>query len=242
MNFKALFRTTYSSVLDLIYPPACVFCGKPLIWQNNITICSDCIELLEYMNDESCWNCSSPLGKYRARQKECDECKHRNHKFTRVVAACKYNKSAKEIIHAYKFCNMKHLSSLISHIVYKRYLQEYSTLKFDYIIPVPLHKRKICERGYNQSALIAKYISDMTGFTYSDKLLSRIKYTVSQSLLNSQDRETNLIGAFDVEKPLDNSTILLVDDVFTTGSTISECAYTLKHYGARRVYAIVFAR
>ena len=149
MIFTDLFKTTYSIILDLIYPPDCVFCGKTLIWQNNTTLCSDCIELLEYITENSCWYCSLPLGKYSVRQKECDECKHRNHKFTRVVAACKYNNSAKGIIHAYKFGNMKHLAPLISHIVYKKFLQEYSALKFDYIIPVPLHKRKICERGYN---------------------------------------------------------------------------------------------
>ncbi len=242
MKFNNLFNAVCTAVLDLLYPPTCVFCGKPLIWLNNTTICSACIELLEYIDENSCWHCSLPLGKYSMRQKKCDECKSRNHKFTRVVAACKYNQLAKEIIHAYKFSNRKQFSSLISKIVYKKYLQEYSTLKFDYIIPVPLHKRKICERGYNQSALIAKYISDRTSFTYSDMILSRIRYTVSQSLLNSQDRETNLNGAFGVNKSLLNSTILLVDDVFTTGATISECAYTLKKYGARRVYAIVFAR
>lgn len=227
---------------DLVYPPFCVSCKCPLFWQENKIICKECLDGLERIGLDSCWYCATPLGKYSSRQKECNECRGRKHSFTRVVSACRYNDIARELIHAYKFNNCKSISPLLSELLYRKYMQEYSDIKFNYILPVPLHKRKQCERGYNQSALIAQQLAKMTGLTHSEAILSRVRYTTSQSLLNSTDRELNLSGAFDVNKPLNKSTLLLVDDVFTTGSTINECAHTLRRFGANRVYAIVFAR
>lgn len=235
-------RLISDRVLDLVYPSLCVYCGKSLLWQDNNILCSDCSGLLNRIDKTSCWFCSTPLGKYSQRQKECSECRGNKLRFTRVVAACSYNDVARELIHAYKFGNMKYVYRLIADYMYDKFIQEYSETHFNYILPVPLHRKKLCERGYNQSALIASVLAEKTGLTFSEDILLRQRYTLSQSMLSSEDRKKNLTGAFDVSKPLNNASILLVDDVFTTGSTISECADTLRSYGAGRVYAIVFAR
>ena len=242
MSIKYYVRRAFNITSDFLYPPLCVSCKKPLFWKKHNLICTSCFESIEYIGDNSCWLCAKSLGKYAARQKSCDECKNKNHKFTRIVAACCYNDIAKDIIHAYKFQNSKNLHVFISEAIYMQFLKEYSNLNFDYIVPVPLHRNKKNERGYNQSALIAKNLSQRTNIEYSEKILVRTRDTLSQSMLNASDRKLNMSGAFFVKKSLEKQNILLVDDVFTTGTTINECSYTLRTAGARRVYAIVFAR
>lgn len=114
--------------------------------------------------------------------------------------------------------------------------------KLDAIIPVPLHSQRQRSRGYNQSHLLAKVIGDKLGVPFTATTLTRTRNTPPQSLLRQHYRLQNLTGAFRVDKVIPGKTVLLVDDVMTTGTTVSECAEVLRKAGAERVYVVVFAR
>ncbi len=227
---------------DLIFPPVCLNCGCSLFGHSEHYLCTDCHQSFKLIDSNSCWYCAKPLGKYSARLKHCSECQSNNHSYTRVIAASTYCSPAKELIHAFKFNNCRNIYKLIAEMMLTRINEEYSNQKFDYIIPVPLHKQKHYERGYNQSALVASSLAKRLEIQYSDKLLLRKRYTVSQSSLTATERKANLTDAFAAPELLDKKSILLIDDIFTTGSTINECAKTLRNSGVRRVYAAVFAR
>ena len=113
----------------------------------------------------------------------------------------------------------------------------------DLIVPVPLHKLKKAERGYNQSFYIAKGIGKFLGITFSDRIVKRIKYTESQTTMTLNKREENISGAFRVrnKNAIKNKSILIVDDVITTGATISECGKILLEAGAEKIYAASIA-
>ena len=242
MNSRKIIARGLAGLADLLYPPYCISCDKGLLGQDNRLLCSDCMSRIVFLGDNSCWFCAAPQGKYAKRPKKCSECQSRNYTFTRVTAVCSYSGVTKDLVHAFKFQNMKCVSALLVELLKSRFVKEYAGLHFDHILPVPLHPRKLKERGYNQSALLAQGLSEFTGYTYSPNILRRIRYTESQALLSAADRKENLNSAFSVDGAMQNETILLVDDVLTTGSTMNECAQTLRTHGARRIYAIVFAR
>ena len=106
------------------------------------------------------------------------------------------------------------------------------------IVPIPLHKIRIRERGYNQSALLCKAIATETGFIIDERVLKRVRYTQSQTKLNAIARQKNMQNAFTVtdKEKIRNKTIILVDDVITTGATMNACAKELKKYGAKTVF------
>ncbi len=242
MRIKRICTKLCGCALDLLYPPFCLECSTPLLFSEQSILCTECSTKLEYIGANSCWFCSTPLGKYGALQKECDECRGRKLSFTRLVATCVYNQTARAVVLAFKFGNSKHLYKFMTDLMLKRLEQEYSGIKFDYVVPVPLHKHKLKERGYNQSALLARDIALRAGFEYSPGILRRVRYTVSQSLLSAEERQSNLSQAFAAIGSFPNATVLLVDDVCTTGVTLHECALTLRAAGARRIYSLVFAR
>lgn len=227
---------------DLIYPPRCVSCRTPLLGFRQNLLCDNCYAGLARIDENSCRFCGSIIGKYAKRRNECDVCRNQKRHYTRVIAAVEYNDIAQHIIHAYKFYNQKNLAPLMAKEILSRLYQEYSKVNFDYIIPVPLHKKKLLKRGYNQSTLLARYISDNLKITFSDDILLRTRNTSPQSLLDSRKRETNIIDAFTATRELAGKKILLIDDVLTTGCTASECAGSLRRAGASRVYVCVFAR
>ena len=241
MNNTA-FQHLYNNFLDLLYPPSCVCCHKNLSGYSQKLLCSECYDSLVHIKDNSCYFCGSPLGKYAKRTKQCDICRNISRSYTRVIAAVEYNEIARKMILSYKFYNRKHLCLLMAREMLQRIFKEYSEISFDYILPVPLHKKKYAARGYNQSELLAHYISDNLNFRLKTDLLIRMRNTPPQSLLDSAGRETNLKDAFIVTREIAKKRILLIDDVLTTGCTASECAKALRMAGAERIYVAVFAR
>ena len=118
-----------------------------------------------------------------------------------------------------------------------------TTWNFDLIVPIPLHHLKKAERGYNQSFYIAKGVRKILNIKVSDRIVKRIKYTESQTTMNISEREENIYGAFKVKlkNSISGKNILLIDDVITTGATISECGKILLEAGANRIYAASIA-
>jgi ComF family protein len=152
-------------------------------------------------------------------------------------AAFLYDDTVKSPLLALKYYGMNH---------YARSMAAFMTVPpewgIDIVIPVPLHKRRLRTRGYNQSELLARCICKREGLKLESGALRRIKDTTSQTHKHKDERIKNVFAAFAVVKPdvVKDKTILLVDDVITTGATLGECAIMLRHYGAKRIYALTY--
>ena len=149
------------------------------------------------------------------------------------------DKTFQDVIHSIKY-NKKFLAGvLLGRLLAESLEEKINTWKIDLIIPVPLHHLKKAERGYNQSEYIAKGISKQLGIRMQNNVISRVRYTQSQTTMTLKEREQNIENAFKVKrkKKIKGKNLLLVDDVITTGATIKECGNALKDNGANFVYA-----
>ncbi len=179
-----------------------------------------------------CSLCSKPLR--NAKNLVCSNCLSRKNYFNKGFSLFVYNESnIKKVIEYIKFYHKPHLVKFLMH--YSNFIKELDIFEdCDYLIPIPMHRDDIEERGYNQSAYIAKIISKITGIPVGFDILIKTKKTKKQVGLKQKERLKNLSRAFDVLKiPNNIRKITLIDDVFTTGSTINECAKILKRHNIK---------
>lgn len=176
----------------------------------------------------------------------CGECREKKRYFTKAIAVAVYEGTLSEAIHIFKYqkkqAMAKHLNVMITDLLLQRLFDS------DIIIPVPLHKKRLNERGFNQSLLIAHYLSKRLCIPLSMDGLQRVRWTRPQIELSRHERLKNVRGAFAVLaglKPahiIKDKRVILVDDVYTTGATVNECAKVLKKAGASEVVVFTLAR
>jgi ComF family protein len=147
------------------------------------------------------------------------------------------DKELQKVIHAMKYGRKFLLGVFLGELLGSKIKREFSHLDIDLAVPVPLHHLRKAERRFNQSYYIAKGVSTITGIGLNNTLLKRKSYTATQTTMKISERESNVRNAFITKRSLKGETILLVDDVITTGATISECGKTLLTAGAGRIYA-----
>lgn len=160
-----------------------------------------------------------------------------------LFAAFYYLDGVETAIHTFKFKNQPKLSETISYLMYEELNKHGQIPEFDYIVPVPMHPRKKRHRGYNQSELIAIHMAEYFKKEVRTDILIKGRYTRPQSLLKRKDRIKNLEGAFLARSgvSIQGKSVLLVDDVLTTGTTINTCAKILKDKGVSFIHAMVIA-
>jgi ComF family protein len=229
----------YQNILDILFPIRCLSCGKLDFW-----ICDDCINNLPEKTEQFCPCCESmqtPGGK------TCFSCKP-HFPLAGIFAATSYSeKLVTNAVHNYKYRVISDLHIPLGKILTRAICHSPLPLP-DLIVPVPLHPRRLRWRGFNQSAFLARQLAGnmATGLTIpvDEKILVRIRPTLPQmQIKNYASRKKNIRNAFfAAESKLNGKTVLLVDDIATTGSTLSECAEVLKKAGAKEVYAVVIAR
>lgn len=236
-------RSPLRTLLDLIYLRRCLGCNGSLGEADVAQVCSQCQVSIEPLPEPLCPRCANPMGPH-TEGSECQACRGRKLYFRKATAAAKYDGPLREMIHHFKYkrCSFLHqpLGRLLSQEV-KR--QPYAS-ELRVVVPVPLHWRRQFTRGYNQSALLAKQVVQDLRLPIEGRCLKRIRATVPQTKLDGSRRRKNISGAFEVIDPhaVEGKTVLLVDDVITTCSTLAECAKVLRAAGARRVYAAAVAR
>lgn len=227
-------------ILDILLPPFCINCGT-----EGSYLCLDCQSLIEILERQYCPFCQSP--KIVPDGKTCRICK-RNKKLNGLFCATSYeNKIVKELIHMFKYepYLAKSLTDILSSFIITHFqLVEQHNFGNCLWIPVPLHRSKLKRRGFNQSEELAKKLKENLGGELLTNVLIKQKATPSQTDLPTEKRKENVIGAFKCENSelIKNKIIFLVDDVFTTGSTLEECARVLKASGAKEVWGVVVAR
>lgn len=216
------------SLIDFLLPRLCYSCNNKLELSEN-DVCSICMQKYQ-----------------KAGKSRIDSEYSRKFKDAGVVSEFRSlyvfekGKEFQQLIHSLKYGRKFRAGIFLGEQTGNFFSDIITGWEINYIIPVPLHKIKKVQRGYNQSSYIAKGISRVTGIPSSEKVLYRVKNTSSQTFMNLQQREENIKNAFRIKSTelVRGKNILLVDDVITTGSTINECAKMLKNCGAHKIYAI----
>jgi len=236
LKIKAPLLLILSFFLEIFFPKRCVDCGKPA----KHFVCSDCINNIEKVRTSTCAECGkiSQFGKF------CQNCKKKNGtSLTGLISAARYESGPiKEMIHHLKYTGITSLSEVLGELMSERLEREKIKGKL-VVVPVPLHQKREFTRGFNQAELLARYISKRLNIP-GGMALVRIKNTPSQVTLSGNLRKTNLVNVFrcDDTELIAGKTVLLIDDVTTTGSTLNECAKVLKQNGAKNVFGAVVAR
>ncbi|MCD4656758.1 MAG: ComF family protein [Planctomycetes bacterium] len=237
-----------SGLVSILYPKHCVICGQYLehLEHSDFDLCRECWEALPTIGSSFCAKCGAYLGPYTKPAKNCSRCKGELANIEKVVALFRYKDSAKDLIHKLKFDRQRHVAYSLANMLASHLTTDELISKIDYIIPVPLHWKREMHRTFNQSEIICSTLAKKLKLKYRTNIIVRKKATREQSKLTRLERKKNLKDAFALsyakKHKIRNSTIMLIDDVMTTGTTLSECAQVLKKGGAKKVYGAVVCR
>ncbi|WP_034601961.1 ComF family protein [Clostridiisalibacter paucivorans] len=233
-----------NACINLIYPEegVCFICDEYYTTGIEDHICPLCRKHINRIGDHICSICGKPLEKGYIPH-ICHECIQFKRYFDRAIAPVVYEGRIKEAIHRYKYNKKPYMYKVFGPMMMKKLIEE-DMDSFDIIVPVPLHRKRWINRGFNQSLLLAKYISKIIDKPIIDKRLIKKIDTTAQNKLDKIERLKNVKGAFKVKKGeiFKNKEILLIDDVFTTGATVNECSKILKEAGGKKVYVLTIAR
>jgi competence protein ComFC len=229
-------------ITSLFYPPVCTVCSESIEWGEYL--CLDCQAKAPRITPPFCERCSEPFSGAISSDFECANCAHRRLYFEAAVAVYRSRGVVRHVIHQFKYGHQMHLCRPVGEwLCTALYDERLSRRQFDMIVPVPLHPARQRERGFNQAGLLAKLLSERISVPVKP-LLQRTRYTTTQTAFDRSERMENLRGAFRLRRKADvrGWRVLLVDDVLTTGATLSECARVLKKAGAVSIYAATAAR
>ena len=236
-----MFKALQHSLLSLIYPQQCTICSRQVIGLDGGVACAHCWANTHFFNGSEmlCGKCGAFLGDAAAPSpvycRKCDD-----HHYDGAIAVGIYeNALAASILNLKK---VPHIPRRLKAVMTERID---SAATADLIVPIPLSRQRQHERGFNQAEIIAKALAQLTGITVDNSSLRRKLHTQAHRIgMDKRARELTVVNAFEVARPrlIEGKTILLVDDVFTSGSTASACAGVLKKKGAPRVNVFTLAR
>ncbi len=231
-QFSSGAKSLFAKTLDWLFPQRCAGCGRlGEAW------CSECNQQAELIGKPYCLKCGTPM----EIQKYCRQCATWKYNFDEARAWGNYSgKLRKAILRLKKHHNIDLGTQLATNMAEVLAAQSW---KVDLLTPIPLAQHRLKERGYNQTELLARPLAALSGLGYAGNILRRRHETVKQFELDAYQRWDNLLGAFQVEEEdLNGSTILIVDDIMTTGATLNAAALALKTAGCKHVYALTLAR
>jgi len=238
---SACHKAVVRPVLDLLYPPCCHLCKSS---SPASVLCSDCLEQVSFLTSPLCKICGQPFGPQTVQEDHhCGSCLEKRPPFDFARSIVRYETPVTTLLHRLKYQGDTNTIGPLKEIITMG-RQHCSVKDSDIIVPVPLHRSRLRQRGINQSLVLAQLA--FTG--YKEKivanLLVRVKNTLPQTGLTGSERRKNLKGAFSITAPgrIQDRQIWLVDDVYTTGTTVSECSEILKKKGAKAVNVWTFAR
>ncbi|MFB6290638.1 MAG: double zinc ribbon domain-containing protein [Candidatus Bipolaricaulia bacterium] len=224
-------------ILDILYPPHCYLCGKGL--SAHRYICEDCLDSFDRIDEPICEKCGKPASKPGG---VCEECAKGDREFflARSFGVYRPGRGLAEAIAGFKYEGEKALGSDLARL-FTRGKTDYLLGKVDGLTHVPLSPDKRKDRKFNQAELLARAVSRETDIPLF-RTLEKTRNTRPQAELSREQRLNNVRGSFTWEEKVDYESVLLIDDVFTTGSTVDECSKVLKDAGADRVFVATLAR
>ncbi len=230
-------------LIDLIFPPHCAFCGTPLAEDHTAEICPGCLRNIRFISPPICPKCGLPFPMEMGEDHLCGQCLGRQWHFGSARALGLYEGTIREAIHLLKYNGKSFLAKPLVGLLDRGYpFIDYGS--YDLLVPVPLHPKRLRERGFNQALMLGRAIGRREGVPCGVFLLKKIKWSSAQINLSPREREENVKGTFAVTDPggVRGKRLLLIDDVMTTGSTVNECARELLKAGAGEVDVFTLAR
>lgn len=229
--------------LDAVMPPRCLMCG--VVAADPGALCATCFDDVTFITPPFCARCGIPFVDRFADEGAtaiCGACAKRSPSFDKARAVCVYDERSRSLITRLKYADRTDFTPALGRWMVRAGAELLA--KADLVVPVPLHRWRLLTRTYNQSALLARWVSRLSDVPANYNALRRTKSTPSQGGLTASARRQNVARAFSVTAPsaITGKRIVLIDDVLTTGATLNACANALIHAGAAGVDALVVAR
>ena len=233
-----------SQISDAFFPRICLACSRILPSGSPEFFCSDCFGQITFLHGSLCPVCGILFPDSSSEDHLCPSCMENAHWFEFARAAVAYEGIIADVIRRFKYGRDLTAGEALAGLLADFDFDGVDFSAFDAIIPVPLHIRRLRERRFNQSLVLARALGKKHGIAVDFSLLKRRRFTLTQTGLNKSERDKNISGAFRAShsEKIPGGSFLLVDDVYTTGATINECAKTLAEAGAKRVAALTAAR
>lgn len=218
--------------LDILFPPVCPVCGRP----SRSYFHPECEEKLVPVRGARCAVCGKQLNDER--ESLCLDCRRKRHEFIQVISVLQYTEAARQCIYRFKYKNKREYAKPLAYLMWKYAARRIRFYRPEVIVPVPMYAAKKRRRGYNQTELLAQALSDVSGIECAPDALVRTRATRPMKELTAGERAANLAGAFEPAGALPWKRVLLLDDIYTSGSTLDACAAALKAGGVQEVYGI----
>lgn len=237
-------------LINMIYPPRCPICGGFLHKgpQGNqdfpASFCTTCLAGFRNISPPLCTVCGRPFAGELDENHLCEDCLRKRPLYKAAGAPYVYDGPLMTAIHLFKYGGKSYLADSLGPLLLKFAKNWLPKTDGFLTVPVPLHKKRLRERGFNQSLLLAKHVSTTLHMQLDFLSLRRVRYTLPQTGLGKEERRKNVKGAFMLENPevFKKKGVVLVDDVATTGNTLNECSRVLKKAGCKDIFCLVLAR
>lgn len=235
-------RFMIERLFQFFLPLQCHCCEK-FLDEGEQGICSDCLSEIHWIKPPFCSVCGTPFISEQVRDHPCSSCLIKRKYFTMARALGVYDGSLQEAIHRWKYQGKTTLTPFWGEWMTEGLCRYWDPKFFDLLIPVPLHKQRLRERGFNQTLLLVEELSCRTGIPYRNRILQKVRPTLPQVNLSGVEREKGVRGSFHIigKEGIKGKTVLLVDDVYTTGATVNECSKVLLAAGAERIDVLTLA-
>lgn len=230
-------------LIDLLFPKRCPVCDRPVRLKDGL-ICGECAETLAYVREPYCMRCGKPLsmscgkpsGADIGLPEFCYDCAHKPHYFDRGICLYRYA-SIRRTVYRFKYAGRQEYAAFLGQEMARGLGKRLLAWKPDALVPVPLHPSRMKSRGYNQAALLARELGKTLDIPVLESWLIREKNTKPLKLLDGRERQNNLKKAFKiVQNEVKLKTIIIIDDIYTTGSTVDEISALCRQHGVEKIY------
>lgn len=233
-----MFKKVIGYIDSLLFPPHCPFCERIMDYRED-SVCGSCLQSLPFILEPRCKKCGKEL---KTEGDLCEDCISGSHIYEQGRAVWKYEGAVADSILRFKYHNQKEYAEVYACWIVRCLGKWINSKNIDVIIPVPIHKKRMRQRGYNQTELIAEKVAARLKITYDKNCVLRYKNTIPQKKLSALARMKNMQKAFEVSNgDLKNKNILVIDDIYTTGVTIDAISFVLAGSGANKVYFVAVA-
>lgn len=225
--------------INILFPRICFFCSRKLHTKG--FLCQHCLEKIAFLTPPLCKRCAIPLRP--PLEQLCNSCKNKPYPYERLISITYYREPLVTLLHLFKYNQYDFLKDFFSSLI-AAHLKKwgFNCASFDCIVSVPSHPLRVREREYNQTGLLAESLAEKLNLSFKKDILQCIQYHKSQTKVPLSKRLTNTEGIFSTQKDLRRMRILLLDDVVTTGATISECSKVLKTHGAEHITVLTLTK
>ncbi len=238
-KIKTYIRRGWECILELIYPTRCPFCDEPLL-KSERPVCAFCSGQIEWATEPYCMKCGKVL--QDAETEYCADCRSYHHFFERGRSVFVYKGPVKKSIYRFKYAGRKEYAKAYAMLAQQHLGGYVRKVAPDALVPVPLHRKRYNRRGYNQARLFATALGNRMGIPVYADLVKRTRNTLPQKMLERSERQNNLKKAFKINRnDVKLNTIIIIDDIYTTGSTIDALAEVLREAGVEKIFFLTIS-